>query len=644
MKITFCLYDRPGYVGGPNVGLCRLLPDLQNRGLDVQCLVLHFGTPEECPTIQSLQHSGIACCYASYQVTTQQRVRWLLRMIRKQPCDVFVPNLMPAAYFAAAYLKKYGIPSIGVLRSDDVFHHRLVELFIRGREKDRIVNWVTVSAYLKSTILNEGLRVVEQIPSSINFSSSPAQFEGGCFRLLYSGRLVERQKRISLVAETFCIVTSQLNNVKATILGDGPDRKNVERIISRYPEASVTLAGRIDCGSVPNVLAAHHAIILLSEYEGMPLALLEGMSAGLVPMGTFIRSGIPELIRPNETGFLLDDPAASLMNAVRELQVNPKRFSTLSTNSRALVVAKFSRAHCADKWVGLLDSCAESSRRKTILYPPLHLDLPQHNGLREDDRATAANALRTVIADILPPLYNHKNTTTTFTAPCCTPCFVDRYTVRKAIVRALRETLPRMRGLVLDIGAGLGPYRNLYLDAPHVKQYVAVDLKETLYAKPDVTWDGRTLPFANEAAGVVALTEVLEHCSDPAYMLSEAARVLESSGLLFATVPFLWPLHDVPYDEFRYTPYAMKRLLENAGFSQTDIRPLGGYDAALAQMLGLYARRRSRSFLFEKVVSPILSAAFAPLVWILTALDTRPKTFREGQMITGLHIIAKKGG
>ena len=86
-------------------------------------------------------------------------------------------------------------------------------------------------------------------------------------------------------------------------------------------------------------------------------------------------------------------------------------------------------------------------------------------------------------------------------------------------------------------------------------------------------------------------TEVLEHCPEPQVIINEVYRVLEDKAVFFMTVPFIWNLHEVPYDEYRYTPFALKRLLQNAGFRQIDIKAHGGWNASLALMLAMWCRR-----------------------------------------------------
>jgi SAM-dependent methyltransferase len=120
--------------------------------------------------------------------------------------------------------------------------------------------------------------------------------------------------------------------------------------------------------------------------------------------------------------------------------------------------------------------------------------------------------------------------------------------------------------------------------------------------------------------------------------MREALRVLRPGGLLFFTVPFLWPLHEVPHDEYRYTPFALERHLRNAGFEQIKLRALGGWDASLAQMIGHWALRRPMS----PRKRAILSRLALPIVRFLAGRDQPPREFGESSMITGISGTAIK--
>lgn len=139
------------------------------------------------------------------------------------------------------------------------------------------------------------------------------------------------------------------------------------------------------------------------------------------------------------------------------------------------------------------------------------------------------------------------------------------------------------------------PYKNFILENSKVTAYTGIDIENALEydkdVKPDCYWDGITIPFDDYYFNTALATEVLEHCPDPKITLSETYRVLKQGGYFLFTVPFLWNLHEIPHDEYRFTPYALERLLREAGFSEIQITPHGGWHASLAQMMGLWVRR-----------------------------------------------------
>jgi len=229
---------------------------------------------------------------------------------------------------------------------------------------------------------------------------------------------------------------------------------------------------------------------------------------------------------------------------------------------------------------------------------------------------------------------------TSYLAPRCSGSTLDLFVIRRGILRGLTESLPRFHGRVLDVGCGYQPYRQLIESPPsRATTYVGVDLAEGLYAtKPDATWDGTTLPFDTGHFDSALATEVLEHCPNPQGTLNEIARILKPGGFLFFTVPFMWPLHDMPYDEYRYTPTALTRHLSAAGFSAIDIKPTGGWDASLAQMIALWVRNRPMRTWRKR----LLTAIATPAVRFLASRDRPPAFMDQYVMIPGFTGTAVK--
>ncbi len=220
-----------------------------------------------------------------------------------------------------------------------------------------------------------------------------------------------------------------------------------------------------------------------------------------------------------------------------------------------------------------------------------------------------------------------------FTKPAFRAATLDKFIPRQAILSALLEQLPSFQGTVLDLGCGRMPYKGLVLAAPsRARQYIGMDLKDNIYGKPDLAWDGRTIPLDSNSVECAMATEVFEHCPDPQNVMCEILRVLKPRGRLFFTVPFLWPLHDSPHDEYRFTPFALDRHLRNARFDQIKMKALGGWDASLAQMIGLWVRRRP----MNKYQRRILSILARPLISYLLRRDHPPGVDTDQTMITGI--------
>jgi SAM-dependent methyltransferase len=138
--------------------------------------------------------------------------------------------------------------------------------------------------------------------------------------------------------------------------------------------------------------------------------------------------------------------------------------------------------------------------------------------------------------------------------------------------------------VVLDIGAGRAPYRELF---DHCR-YLTTDWEKSLHVTPsevDIVASADALPLEDRAADAALLTQVLEHVQDPAAVLAETARILRPAGRIFLTVPFVWELHELPFDFWRFTPASLERLLMAAGFVDVQIEARNDCFATVAQLL-----------------------------------------------------------
>ena len=220
---------------------------------------------------------------------------------------------------------------------------------------------------------------------------------------------------------------------------------------------------------------------------------------------------------------------------------------------------------------------------------------------------------------------------------------LDRVIVRTLIKSAIDSNLSIFQGKMIDIGCGKMPYKKYILENSQLKHYDGLDIASAIVydiqVRPDYEWDGVTMPFGNELYDCAVATEVLEHCPDPEIILKETYRILKPGGKMFFTVPFLWNLHETPQDQYRYTPFSLKRHFENSGFHVLEMKATGGWHASLAMMLGLWVRRSPMS----KRRKNFLSYFIRPIMFMLFKKDKKDVIkFTEGQMITGLYGVIQK--
>jgi glycosyltransferase involved in cell wall biosynthesis len=93
---------------------------------------------------------------------------------------------------------------------------------------------------------------------------------------------------------------------------------------------------------VPDLLAGMDLFVLPSHWEGMPVAILEAMAAGLPVVATAV-GGTPEVVEDETTGLLPPprDPVA-LAEAISRLLRDPERARRMGEAGRKRVETEFS--------------------------------------------------------------------------------------------------------------------------------------------------------------------------------------------------------------------------------------------------------------------------------------------------------------
>ena len=370
LKITFCAYDKPDSIGGPVTWLMRLLPFLQQHNIEPTCLLL-FHSGNEGPLLNSLSSNGIKCKTSPFLNYTEDNIHWILSCLQEDPPNIFVPNLVIPAYYAAAWARKAGIFTLGVSHSDDPFYHAIQKEFVDGSEFFRLDGMVCVSRELEQQILSSPFInnvMLQRIPYGVVVPEASCIREDTTLRVAYVGRLVDEQKRISELTRAFCRMCKSVSNVEAVIVGDGPDWNRVQDILDQEGRAlPIRLLGALPPNEIQSFLLSSHVIVLLSDYEGLPIALLEAMACGVVPVCLSMRSGISELIQDGVTGLIVHNRNENFIRSIEILRNDTVLWQFFSENAKAFIKSNFSLERSHQNWLDFLKSVPLPSQMPLLL-------------------------------------------------------------------------------------------------------------------------------------------------------------------------------------------------------------------------------------------------------------------------------------
>ena len=166
------------------------------------------------------------------------------------------------------------------------------------------------------------------------------------------------------------------------------------------------------------------------------------------------------------------------------------------------------------------------------------------------------------------------------------------YFARKGLYQNVSELIPNLKGKLLDIGCGSKPYQSLC----KVDEYIGLEIDDEgnrNHNYADVFYDGKTIPFENNAFDSILSNQVFEHVFNPNYFLKEVNRVTKMGGEFLMTVPFVWDEHEQPYDYARYSSFGLKHILNENGFEIIEQRKSNNGLEVIFQLLNDYIFKKT---------------------------------------------------
>lgn len=144
--------------------------------------------------------------------------------------------------------------------------------------------------------------------------------------LISTGSLITR-KGYDVLIKALSKIASQLGNWELRLIGDGPERGNLQQMIEAYHlKNNIQLLGRKNKQEITSLLQESDFFVFPSRMENFSVAVLEALSIGL-PVVATICGGIKECI-DDKNGILVPvDDVDTLANGILKMNKNLRRYN-----------------------------------------------------------------------------------------------------------------------------------------------------------------------------------------------------------------------------------------------------------------------------------------------------------------------------
>lgn len=243
--------------------------------------------------------------------------RIAVKLHRKNSYDFcFAWSTVPAGAVALAMKRIMGMPYILRVCGPDIpgfeERYRSIHLFLQPfirqvwRAADKLIAKSAREIELIHAVDPEVACLL--IPNGVDLTSftpgQPVSYEGP-LRVLCVGRLIERKGQHHLI-EAIKRLSDEGIDVQLDLVGTGDARAANEAHVARLGLTTrVRFLGYVPREEIARHYAAAHVFVLPSYNEGMSVALLEAMAAGLAVVVT-PTGGTPELVQPGANGLIFN--------------------------------------------------------------------------------------------------------------------------------------------------------------------------------------------------------------------------------------------------------------------------------------------------------------------------------------------------
>lgn len=353
-------------LNGVNTFSANLVRGLASSGYDASILLTGVTYRERKPLafpddieIEQLEIPALA--------TWRRRWSALVEYLEHRAPCIYLPNYdFRHSCVTSALSPDIGV--VGIVHSDDPRHYDHAARM--GRSWNAAV---AVSGRIAERIRDAGSVPDDRltvIPYGVSHAPEHAPRQAtGPLKLIYTGRLEAEQKRVG----DLVLIAGELRErgveFVLTIVGDGPERRTLEReAIQSGLAGCVKIVRSVGNADVLEMCALSDVFILPSAYEGMPISLLEAMGQGCIALATAIESGVPEVVSEGRNGFIVPvgDIAAFADRIALIAGSHDMREEMRLAAMRTVAGSEYRLARMTERYADLLDRVSGEMRTGTF--------------------------------------------------------------------------------------------------------------------------------------------------------------------------------------------------------------------------------------------------------------------------------------
>ena len=184
-------------------------------------------------------------------------------------------------------------------------------------------------------------------------------FDRNKYKLIIANARMVPEKRYDVLITAFEIVSKKIPEARLMIIGDGPLRKQIEKMI---PSSLMNKVEFLGFQNNPYYYMCRASVFLLtSDYEGFPNVVIEALACGLPVVATDCKTGPREIIENAVDGWVVNrgNPEAVAMGLENVLTKTKEEWNKLSINAKSKA-QRYRRENIAKKYMQLINNSLES--------------------------------------------------------------------------------------------------------------------------------------------------------------------------------------------------------------------------------------------------------------------------------------------